>query len=71
MKTNRQRLWNIVIAMSVAINLVMLGGIGYIASVDSHINNIYSSMNSPVVIYIPKAMEVSSIKTPVKSPSLP
>jgi len=71
MKTTRQRLLNIVITLSVAINLVMLGGIGYLALLDNHVKSIYSAMNSPVVVYIPKAMEPSSIKTLIKPSATP
>lgn len=71
MKTTRQRLLNIVITLSVAINLVMLGGIGYLALLDNHVNHVYSAMNSPVVVYIPTAMEVTSIKALIKSPATP
>ena len=69
MKTTKKRLLNIVITMSVAINLVMVGVLGYIASVDNHIKNVYSAMNSPVVIYIPKAMDTSSVKSLIKLPA--
>jgi len=69
MKTTRKRLWNIIIAMSVGINLVMLGGLGYIASIHSHVKSVYSAMNLPVVVYVPKAMESSSVATSIKSPA--
>lgn len=62
-------MWNIVITMSVAINLVMLGGLGYIASIHNQVKHVYSTMNLPVVVYIPKAMESSSVPTSIKLPA--
>ena len=64
MKTTKQRLLNIVITMSVAINLVMLAGLAYIQASNAHVERVYSAMNAPVMIYVPQAME---IKTPVES----
>ena len=58
---------NLFITMSVTINLVMLGGLGYIAALDNHIEKSWIALNSPVVVYIPKAVEVSDFKTLMKS----
>ncbi len=69
MKTTRKRLLNIVFTMSVAINLVMLGGLGYIASIHNHDKHVYSVMNLPVVVYIPKAVKNSGVATSIKSPA--
>jgi hypothetical protein len=68
MKTTKQRLLNIVITMSVAVNLVMLGGLGYIALIDNHVDRLYSAINTPVVVYFPKAVAGPEAVTPVKSP---
>jgi hypothetical protein len=67
MKTTRQKLINLVIAMSVTINLVLLGGLGYIAAIDNHIEKSWVAMHSPVVVYIPKALEISDVKTLMNS----
>jgi hypothetical protein len=69
MKTTRQRLLNIVITMSVAINLVLLGGLGYIVANNNYVNHVCSTMNSPVVIYVPKDTEISGVATSIKSPA--
>jgi hypothetical protein len=69
MKTTRKRLLNIIITLSVAGNLVLLGGLGYIVSLDNHVNHLCSAMSSPVVIYIPKDMEISSVSTSNKLPA--
>ena len=71
MKTTRQRLLNIIVTMSVATNLVLLGGLGYIAVVDNHINHLKSLMNLPIVVYVPKAAENSGDATSIKSPATP
>ena len=67
MKTNKQRLLNIVVATSIFGNLVLVGGLGYIASVDNHIHNLNTAMNSPVVVYIPKAVRDSGLVTSSKA----
>jgi len=69
MKTNKQRLLNLVITLSVGINLVMLGGVGYIAAIDNHIDHLFSALNTPVVIYLPKTVESSDVTTSTKSPT--
>jgi len=66
MKTTKQRLLNIVITLSVGINLVLLGGVGYIAAIDNHIDHLFSAMNTPVVIYLPKSVEGSGDETSTK-----
>jgi len=68
MKTNKQRLLNLVITLSVGINLVMLGGVGYIAAIDNHIDHLFSALNTPVVIYLPKPWRV---RTSQPQPSRP
>ena len=52
-----------VITVSVTINLVMLGVVGYLAALNHHNENTYSAMNVPIVVYLPKAMVSSDIKT--------
>lgn len=69
MKTTRQRLLNIVITMSVVINLVMLGGLGYLASVNNHVKNLFAVMDSPVVVYVPKSVDTSDVKPSPQSPA--
>ena len=69
MKTTKQRLLNFAITMSVAVNLVMLGGLGYIATIDHHIYHIYSAMNSPMVIYVHKAATNSGDAAPITTPT--
>jgi hypothetical protein len=67
MKTTRQRLLNIVIVISVVANLVLLGGLGYVASIANHVSHVYSAMNLPVVVYVPKAS--SSVAISIQSPA--
>ena len=62
---------NIVITMSVMINLALLGGLGYIASIDNHVNRLCSAMNLPVVVYVNKATEISSAATSIKPAAKP
>ena len=57
MKTTKQRLLSIIIASSIAINLVMLGALGYIASLDNVDARLESSMKAPVFILVPKTAE--------------
>ena len=70
MKTTKKRLLNIVITMSVGINLVMLGGLGYIASVTNEVKRTRSAMDAPVVIYVPRSLASSSDATsqPIATP---
>jgi hypothetical protein len=68
MKTTKQKLINLVITMSVTINLVMLGGLGYLATLDNQIENSWVALNSPVVVYIPKALESSDVKKTLMEP---
>lgn len=70
MKTTKQRLVNIVATMSATVNLVMLGGLGYIAAIDNDIKKIHTAINSPVVIYVPKSMESSDVMNSVKQPAM-
>ncbi|HEV2692645.1 MAG TPA: hypothetical protein VG347_07080 [Verrucomicrobiae bacterium] len=69
MKTTKQRLINIVITMSVAVNLVLLGGLGYIATLDNHVDRLYTAINTPVVVYFPKAVAGPEAATSIKSPA--
>ena len=69
MKTTKKRLLNIVTAASIAVNLVMLGGLGYIAAVDIHISHLDSSLNSPVMVYIPKAVPSSGVESSTQVPA--
>jgi hypothetical protein len=69
MKTTKKRMLNIVIAMSIAINVVMLGGVSYMAAQDNYVKKIHSAMKLPVVIYIPKTMEISSVKIATPLPA--
>jgi uncharacterized membrane protein YkgB len=69
MKTTKQRLLNIVITMSVAINLALLAGLGYIAADDNYVNHLCSIMNSPVMVYVPKDTDISGAATSIKSPA--
>lgn len=71
MKTTKQRLLNLVITMSVAINLVLLGGLGYLASMEHHVEQAYTAMNQPVVIYSPKAVESSAVAPSAKPAATP
>ena len=71
MKTNKQRLLNIVTAMSVAMNLALLGGLGYLATMDNHVQQLYTALNSPVVIYSPKVVESSDVTTSTKPAATP
>jgi hypothetical protein len=57
--------------MSVAANLVLLGGLCYIASIDYHVKTIRTTLNSPVVIYSPKAIASTGSATSAKSPATP
>lgn len=71
MKTTKQKLLSMIITASVTINLVMLGGLGYIATIDTHINHAYTVMNSPMVIYVHKniASPGDTTATPVATPT--
>ena len=71
MKTTRQRLLNIITTMSVVVNLALLAGIGYLVSVDHHVNQVCSNMNSPVMVYVNKTMDLSNVEPAVKSPAKP
>ena len=61
MKTNKEKLLNLVITLSVTINLVMLAGIGCIAAIDNHVRQMDAATQSPVVVYVPKAVPVSKV----------
>jgi hypothetical protein len=67
MKTTRKRLLNIVITMSVVINLALLGGLSYIALMNNHVNQLCAAMNLPMVIYVNNATEVSGAAPGIKS----
>ena len=67
MKTNKQRLMNIIATMSVAINLVMLGGLAYIAVVDTKVNQVYTAMKLPVVVYVPKAVANAGVTPAIEA----
>jgi hypothetical protein len=69
MKTTKPKLLNLIITASVTINLVLLGGVGCIASIDHQVTNIYSTLNSPVMVYIPKTMESSEVNIAAQSPA--
>jgi len=69
MKTTKQRLFNIIITMSVAVNLVLLVGISYLAMMDIHVKQVYTAMNTPVVVYAPKVVEASGDATLVIKPA--
>lgn len=60
MKTTKKRLLNIIVASSIAINLVMLAALAYIATIDNHTDRLSESMKSPVFIYVPKIAESSA-----------
>ena len=76
MKTNKLSRLNIVIILSVAINLVMLGGVAYIASVHNQAKKMVFTGNSPAMIAAPKTAETPAAKTlakidsPTANPSL-
>ena len=57
MKTTKKRLLNIIVATSIAINLVMLGALGYIANLDHNIDQLNTAMEAPVFIYVPPTTE--------------
>ena len=69
MKTTKQKLLNTIITMSVTINVVLLGGLGFIASIDNNIERVYTSMNQPIVVYVPKSVEAVDATTPIAPPS--
>jgi len=55
MKTTKSRLFNIIAACSVAVNLAVIGTLCYIASVNSKTDSLRASLEKPVIIYAPKA----------------
>ena len=55
MKTTKSRLFNIIIVCSVAVNLAAIGGLCYIGSLNSKSDRLRASLNTPVIIYAPKA----------------
>jgi hypothetical protein len=63
MKTTKQRLLNIVIAGSIAINLVTLAALGYIATIDHSNAQLDMTMRAPVFIYVPKIAENQTAAT--------
>jgi len=67
MKTTKEKLLNLVITLSVTINLVMLAGIGCIASIDHRINQVYAAMDLPVVVYLPQSVPNSKVAALTKS----
>jgi hypothetical protein len=71
MKTSKRRLWNVVITMSVVVNLALLAGLGYIASLNDHVDRICSRMNLPILIYVQKNTDISGAGPVIKSPAKP
>jgi hypothetical protein len=68
MKTTKTRLFNIVIACSIAINLTIVSTLCYIASVNSKIDRFSVAMTSPVLIYAPKTSTSPSAVVSVETP---
>lgn len=66
MKTTKEKLLNLVVTLSVTINLVMLAGIGCIALIDHNVSQIDAATNSPVVVYVPKAVPISKVASLTK-----
>jgi len=66
MKTTKEKLLNLVITLSVTINLVMLAGIGCIASIDHYVSQMDAATNLPVVVYLPKAVPISKVASLTK-----
>jgi hypothetical protein len=56
MKTTKSNLINTIIVCSVAVNLAAIGGLGYIASINSKTDRLQASLYTPVIIYAPKAL---------------
>jgi hypothetical protein len=54
MKTTKSRLLNIIIVCSIGVNLAAIAGLGYIAQINNKTDLMVASLNTPVVIYVPK-----------------
>jgi Pyruvate/2-oxoacid:ferredoxin oxidoreductase gamma subunit len=61
MNSSKQRLLNIIVASSIAINLVMLGALAYIATIDSEIARLDSAMRAPVFVVVSKNFDGSAV----------
>lgn len=55
MKTTKNRLLKIVLAGSIAVNVIALLALGYIASVDFRVHQMRTTLKTPVLVHVGKS----------------